>query len=443
MVGPNFSTLSPSEIGRAAFDDATGTLRTSLQAAIVGVVQEVKIDAADDSVVAFQPNGASLHVFVDNFASLSISVTAGSTVTVANSGFTAFQGTNPWIVGGTVTISNPGSAGSTVTVANSSLGVTFGAVSASISNFPAVQAVTFPVVAVQSVTLPIGLTVFQGTNPWITSVGNFPASQGVTFGVVGVTFPSDENVSGVLAATNAAVAVDTEGHATVYLNIGGTFVATLLFEAQAGDGVWNNVAAINQNNGIFFFVTVPGVNFIVPVGGFDQFRVRAAAYTSGTALIQMNSGAGANVVEVFQPVASALQFSANGLAATASPALTSAAMAPLSMNIRGHLRTKWGGGDSSILIRNDYSASMVSTAAYFQLSAATSMDINRLQIFDSSGQDFVLATGSSGAEVDQIQISPGGWDIPLDLWIPSGSRMSIKSKGSTASSGILLVTGLK
>lgn len=110
MVGPLFSTLSPSEIGRAAFDDATGTLKTSLQAAIVGVQQEVKIDAADDSVVVFQPTGASLHVFVDNFASLSISVTAGSTVTVANTGFTAFQGTNPWVVGGTVTVANPGSS---------------------------------------------------------------------------------------------------------------------------------------------------------------------------------------------------------------------------------------------------------------------------------------------------------------------------------------------
>lgn len=309
-----FSTLTPGEVWKAAYDDSTQTLRTSLNAAIVGVQQEVSVDAADDSVVVFQSDGASLHVFVDNFASLSISLPSGSTVTIANSGFTAFQGTNPWVVGGTVTIANPSSAGSTVTIANDSLGVTFGGITfppnmgpfgitgpvgvtfggVTVSNFPAVQAVTFPiqetqgitgVVAVtfppvgvqsvtfpiqqtigitgsvgitypvqqaigvtgivsvtfpiqeavgvtgsvgvtfplqqnigitgtvgmtfggvtivnfppvQSVTLPIGITVFQGTNPWTASISNFPSVQAVTFpafmgpvgitGFVGVTF---------------------------------------------------------------------------------------------------------------------------------------------------------------------------------------------------------------------------------------------------------------
>lgn len=76
------TTLTPAEVWKAAYDDATQTLRTSINAAIVGVQQEVSINAADDSIVVFQPNGASLHVFVDNLAI----------------GVTAFQGTNPWIV---------------------------------------------------------------------------------------------------------------------------------------------------------------------------------------------------------------------------------------------------------------------------------------------------------------------------------------------------------
>lgn len=99
-----FSTLTPGEVWRAAWDDSSQTLKTALYAQIVGVQQEVKIDAADDSVVVFQPTGASLHVFVDNFDSLTAT------------GITAFQGTNPWIIGGTVTVSN----------FPSPLGVTFG-----------------------------------------------------------------------------------------------------------------------------------------------------------------------------------------------------------------------------------------------------------------------------------------------------------------------------
>lgn len=99
------STLSPNEVWKAAFDDATATLKTSLQAAIVGVQQEVKISSSDDSIVVFQTTGASLHVFVDNFASMGV-----IGVTFPASGATVFQGTNPWIVGGTITVSNPGSA---------------------------------------------------------------------------------------------------------------------------------------------------------------------------------------------------------------------------------------------------------------------------------------------------------------------------------------------
>lgn len=125
------------------------------------------------------------------------------------------------------------------------------------------------------------------------------------------------------------------------------------------------------------------------------------------------------------------------------PAYTTGQTSPLSLTTRGGLRTKSLGLETAQLIRNDYSTTNVTTAAYVQLVASTSIIINRLHIFDSSGRDFVLATGGAGSEVDQIQISPGGWDAPVDLYIPSGTRISIKAKSATASSGILLITGLK
>lgn len=129
---------------------------------------------------------------------------------------------------------------------------------------------------------------------------------------------------------------------------------------------------------------------------------------------------------------------------TSDPAYTNAQTDPLTQNVRGGLRTVVTGMDSAQTpIRNDYSANNVTTAAYFQLIASTSAEIHRIQVFDSSGQDFVLATGGAGSEVDQVQIPPGGWDAPVDLFIASGTRVSIKSKSATASSGILLLTVLK
>lgn len=101
------------------------------------------------------------------------------------------------------------------------------------------------------------------------------------------------------------------------------------------------------------------------------------------------------------------------------------------------------GRASSQLIRNDYSTTNVTTAAYVQLVASTANVINRLWIFDSSGQDFVLATGAAASEVDRIRIPPGGWDSAIELNIPAGTRISIKASSATASSGILIVTGLQ
>lgn len=132
-----------------------------------------------------------------------------------------------------------------------------------------------------------------------------------------------------------------------------------------------------------------------------------------------------------------------GAVATNQPSYTNGQTSPLSLTLRGGLRSKSIGLDSVFLIRNNYSTTNVTTSAYVQLIASTSSDVNRLYIFDSSGQDLTLATGGSGSEVDQIQISPGGWNMSIDLYIPSGTRISIKSQSATASSGILLITGLR
>jgi hypothetical protein len=92
-------------------------------------------------------------------------------------------------------------------------------------------------------------------------------------------------------------------------------------------------------------------------------------------------------------------------------------------------------------IRNVYSSTNVTTAAYVQLVASTSAAIKKLQIFDSSGESLYLAVGAALSEVDQIFIFPGGNDI-VDLAIPAGSRISVKSVSATISSGELLINCL-
>lgn len=87
---------------------------------------------------------------------------------------------------------------------------------------------------------------------------------------------------------------------------------------------------------------------------------------------------------------------------------------------------------------NDYSSTNVTTSAYVQLIASTASTVNKIEIFDSSGEALILAVGAAGSEVDQLYIFPGG-NGPVDIAIPASSRISVKAKTATASSGFLAI----
>jgi hypothetical protein len=81
-----------------------------------------------------------------------------------------------------------------------------------------------------------------------------------------------------------------------------------------------------------------------------------------------------------------------------------------------------------------YTSTTVTTSAYTQILASTSGAVTLVEIFDSSGQTMLLATGAAGSEVDQIYIFPGGnGQVPLS--IGSGVRVSIKAVSASASVG--------
>lgn len=87
---------------------------------------------------------------------------------------------------------------------------------------------------------------------------------------------------------------------------------------------------------------------------------------------------------------------------------------------------------------NNYTLTSVSTSAYVQLIASTSLATTRLEVFDSSGEVIIFAVGTASSEVDQFYIFPGGNGL-IDLAIPSGSRISIKAKTNTASVGLIAI----
>lgn len=107
-------------------------------------------------------------------------------------------------------------------------------------------------------------------------------------------------------------------------------------------------------------------------------------------------------------------------------------------NTTAWLVTQGGRAKANAPIRNDYTGTSVTTGAYVQLVASTSAACSEVEIFDSSGQDLVLAVGAAASEVDQLGIFPGG-NGRVPLAIPASSRISVKAKSATASVGVLLI----
>lgn len=88
------------------------------------------------------------------------------------------------------------------------------------------------------------------------------------------------------------------------------------------------------------------------------------------------------------------------------------------------------------ILRNVYSSTNVTTSAYVAISSAMVDAVTQLEVFDSSGQTLVLATGTPGSEVDQFNIFPGGNGV-INRNYPAGTIFSVKAVTATASVGEL------
>jgi hypothetical protein len=90
-------------------------------------------------------------------------------------------------------------------------------------------------------------------------------------------------------------------------------------------------------------------------------------------------------------------------------------------------------------VYNAYATTAITTGAYVQLVAATTVQSNEIEIFDSSGQALYLAFGAASAEINQMIIYPGG-NGRVRLAVPAGVRVSAKAITGTASSGFLTIS---
>lgn len=122
-----------------------------------------------------------------------------------------------------------------------------------------------------------------------TTVGS---TQALDVDVVLSVTDTDITTSGTIAASGATVTISINGCSSLNISITGTWVATLQFQGQAGDGTWYSISVSPNTGGQCVTSTTTNGLWAFGCGGFTQVRMDCSAYTSGTADIRMTASAG-------------------------------------------------------------------------------------------------------------------------------------------------------
>ena len=105
------------------------------------------------------------------------------------------------------------------------------------------------------------------------------------------------NASGALTATSTGCATASSclvlnlgiKDSTSSIQLGGTFTATVTFEATAGGGVWASINGTPWAGGSAVSTATAAGGWSFDVSGKSSIRARVSAYTSGTVLVTLTS----------------------------------------------------------------------------------------------------------------------------------------------------------
>lgn len=89
----------------------------------------------------------------------------------------------------------------------------------------------------------------------------------------------------------------------------------------------------------------------------------------------------------------------------------------------------------------DYSGANVLDSAWAEIVTTLTAAVSRIHVFDSCGYQVRLATGAAASEAEIFRIAPGGDGI-VDIAIPAGTRLAIRSASGTIASGTLIINFL-
>lgn len=106
----------------------------------------------------------------------------------------------------------------------------------------------------------------------------------------------DRTANGTLSAAAQTVEMSTQGCASSVLQITGTFVATVQFEGTVEGTTWFSVDATVIAVGTVVNSATATGQWFIQSSGLSKVRARCSAYTSGSAIVNWEGGAGSGLV---------------------------------------------------------------------------------------------------------------------------------------------------
>lgn len=112
----------------------------------------------------------------------------------------------------------------------------------------------------------------------------------------------DITASGSLTSTASVTTGTLNGKDTAAIQVTGTWVATLQFEATVDGTNYFSVNAVTPATGILATSTTANGNWQIDVAGYLNFRVRCSAFTSGTAVVSISTSSGGGALGLDAPL---------------------------------------------------------------------------------------------------------------------------------------------
>lgn len=299
----------------------------------------------------------------------------------------------------------------------------------------------------------------QGANPDVTRIGNGTNQLGINSNNEALVHDADVVVELQSILAKIIAAPSTEAKQDTIIAALGTLLTELQAKADLSETQPVSVASSALPTGAATEATLANLeakDFATEttLGAVDT---KLAAIQTAVQLLD-NIVNGSNQAEVAIADIGGAASEATLSALASEDFATETTLAAMSAKLPASLGAKASADSLSITIANDqgslpsdaldvvgfarldFSANNVSSSGYTELmSTVGSNTVRKMTVFMSTGTPIILAVGAAGSEVDKFLIPPGGLDGPIEVTIPNGTRLSLKSIGSSVTSGQMIV----